>query len=157
MMEQQTSAADQIKYMTVTPTLSSQTGYTVDVRVLVAQLMRFSVMNPGFISSFHDDMIVSCQKLEAKFGQDRNRLAAELAAQYQKILGRMFPDKEFNCDLSASAYDANKDDGRYTISVAIEIISRNAETITRESVLVEGIISIDPNDKNRININFVNG
>lgn len=137
---------------TVTPVLSSSTGYVMDVPDQVSNLLRFFIMNPGGTSSLWENDLISFQTLAAKYENDRSELCSNATKALNKVLNRMFPDFRFNINLSARDLDSSKKnlDPRYIISFNIQMSS---STIASQSALRSGTITVNKNT-NEIDIKF---
>ena len=71
--------------ITVTPTLSSSSGYLLDVRDQVANLIRFVIMNPGGTSDLWEDYLVSFRTMASKYEHNRNQLCDNLKSSIEKL------------------------------------------------------------------------
>lgn len=132
--------------VSVTPTLSSTSGYLIDVRDQVMSFLRFLIMNPGWTSSLWEDELVSFRKISAAEDADRRSLVNTLSQQVTTILSNKFADYGFDCSFTTEDYDSNNDDGRYTIKFDIIITSApNATGEVASPAIVAGRVSVDEN------------
>lgn len=131
---------------TVTPVLSSKVGYLEDVRDQIATIVRFIIMNPGWISSIWETNLISFRKMSSEYEGDRDELSRQLGSAVKKTLSNMFQDCNFDTDFKASDYDENVKDGRYAIAFNILIYPQASQaTGQAEPGLVAGSINVDPN------------
>lgn len=141
------------KYTTITPVLSSKAGYVSDVRDQIATLLRFVVMNPGWISSIWDDLLVSFRTLSSKYEQDRTQLASNLQIKINETLRRMFTDYSFDCEFTTYDLDPTKQPGDSQYSIKFNIMMNTPNGDVKESALVSGSIEVDEKT-NDIIINY---
>lgn len=123
----------------VTPTLSSSSGYLVDVRDQVSNLIRFMIMNPGGTSDLWEDSLISFRYISSKEEASRDGLCSTLKTTLSNILKRKFGDYDFDVEFYSDDY-SDDDDVRYTIGFNISIANGN----TREAALINGHILVDP-------------
>lgn len=128
---------------TVTPVLSSVAGYISDVRLQVAQLVQFMIMNPGGISSLWNDQLVSFQHLAAKYEKNRRQLASALATQVKMVLEKRFDQYQFECNFTTSDYIEGVEDGRYRIKIEIMMTTVGSDNAP-VSALISGTLKVDP-------------
>lgn len=138
----------------VTPVLSSKVGYLTDVTEQIATVVRFIIMNPGWISSLWEDNLISFRKLSATFEHDRTQFASQLSAATEQLLTTKFRDYRFDCNFKTSDYDSTNSDGRYTIGFNILIYPPDSITEAKPG-LVAGFININPID-NTIELKYDN-
>lgn len=138
--------------MTITPTLSTKTGYIEDVRDQVATLIRFIIMNPGFVSELWEEQMLSFRTLSSKYEHEREGFASRLGSLIQEKLNHMFQDWNFLSDFSVSDYDEKSPDGRYTIRFSI-IMNALSETAPEIPSLISGAIIVDP-QTNEITLSY---
>lgn len=125
--------------ISVTPTLSSVSGYLVDIRDQVSNLIRFMIMNPGGTSDLWEDNLISFRYIASREESDRSYLCNTLKTTISNILKRKFTDYTFDVDFYSENYSA-EDDGRYTVLFNINISNSNTNT----SAIVSGAIKVDP-------------
>lgn len=125
--------------ISVTPTLSSSSGYLVDVRDQISNLIRFMIMNPGGTSDLWEGNLISFRYLSSRDEADRDRLCSTLKTTLSNILKRKFDDYNFDVEFYSDNYNSDND-GRYTIGFNINIINNG----TQESALINGAILVDP-------------
>lgn len=123
--------------VSVTPTLSSVSGYLVDIRDQVSNLLRFMIMNPGGTSDLWEDNLISFRYISSSEESDRSSLCDTLKTTMSNILKRKFTDYTFEVDFYSENYSA-EDDGRYTVVFHITITNIDAP------VIVSGTINVDP-------------
>ena len=123
--------------VSVTPTLSSVSGYLVDIRDQVSNLLRFMIMNPGGTSDLWEDNLISFRYISSSEESDRSSLCDTLKTTMSNILKRKFTDYTFEVDFYSENYSA-EDDGRYTVLFHISITNIDAPAI------VSGTINVDP-------------
>lgn len=123
--------------VSVTPTLSSVSGYLVDIRDQVSNLLRFMIMNPGGTSDLWEDNLISFRYISSSEESDRSSLCDTLKTTMSNILKRKFTDYTFEVDFYSENYSA-EDDGRYTVVFHITITNIDAPAI------VSGTINVDP-------------
>lgn len=138
--------------ITVTPTLSTKTGYVDDVRDQVATLVRFIIMNPGFTSELWEDQMLSFRTLSSKYEHAREGFASKLGTLVQNKLNQMFQDWNFVTDFTVSDYDEKSSDGRYIVkfSIIMNALDENAQEIPS---LISGAISVD-SSTNEISLSY---
>lgn len=137
--------------ISVTPTLSSASGFLTDVRDQVASLVRFIIMNPGGTSDIWEDQLISFRTLASKYESSRSNLCSQLSSKVEDLLNRKFPDYVF--DVNFAAEDYNEDDNvRYTVKFSIIIDSANGVE-NKRAALVDGDINVDK-ATNSIDLNF---
>ena len=137
--------------ISVTPTLSSASGFLTDVRDQVASLVRFIIMNPGGTSDIWEDQMISFRTLASKYESSRSNLCSQLSSKVEDLLNRKFPDYAF--DVNFTAEDYNEDDNvRYTVKFSIIIDSVNGVE-NKRAALVDGDINVDKTT-NSIDLNF---
>lgn len=132
--------------VSVTPTLSSSSGYLIDVRDQVSNFIRFIIMNPGGISDIWEDYLVSFRYLSSSEEHNRDVLCGTLKSRVKDILSRKFSDYVFDIDFNATDYDTTSD--RYTIQFGISV---SGPTVTDEPVFISGHIVVDKTN-NDINL-----
>lgn len=137
--------------LSVTPTLSSASGFLTDVRDQVASLVRFIIMNPGGTSDLWEDQLISFRYIAAKSEGNRARLCSELASAVNRLLEHKFPDYVFDVNFTSENY-SKENDVRYTVKFSIIIDSINGVT-DRRAALVDGDIKVDK-ATNNILLNF---
>lgn len=125
--------------ISVTPTLSSVSGYLVDIRDQVSNLIRFMIMNPGGTSDLWEDNLISFRYIASREESDRSYLCNTLKTTISNILTRKFTDYTFDVDFYSENY-SSEDDGRYTVLFNINISNSNTNT----SAIVSGAIKVDP-------------
>ena len=123
--------------VSVTPTLSSVSGYLVDIRDQVSNLLRFMIMNPGGTSDLWEDNLISFRYISSSEESDRSSLCDTLKTTMSNILKRKLTDYTFEVDFYSENYSA-EDDGRYTVVFHITITNIDAPAI------VSGTINVDP-------------
>lgn len=123
--------------VSVTPTLSSVSGYLVDIRDQVSNLLRFMIMNPGGTSDLWEDNLISFRYISSSEESDRSSLCDTLKTTMSNILKRKFTDYTFEVDFYSENYSA-EDDGRYTVLFHISITNIDA------SAIVSGAINVNP-------------
>lgn len=127
--------------ITVTPTLSTKTGYVEDIRDQVATLVRFIIMNPGRTSELWEDYLISFRKMSSELEHLREGFASRLANVVQTTLNNMFQDYSFSCEFTTKDYTEGVSDGRYTITFSI-MMRRNGD-FNQIPVLISGSILAD--------------
>lgn len=132
---------------TVTPILSSKTGYVSDIRDQVQSVLKFIILNPGWTSSIWEDRLVSFRKLASKYEHSRNRLAGELQSGLLQVFGNMFDQYSFDIQITPSDLVSGVKDGRYKLDFKI-LFQRgdgaSLETgVTKQSALISGGITVD--------------
>lgn len=140
--------------ITVTPTLSSTSGYLTDVRDQIMHLMKFIVMNPGGTSDMWENQLISFRSISSADESDRRNMSAILESRIRNILEQKFSEYTFDVMITDSDYSDNvKNDSRYTLNFSISIKAPGSDTF--ESAFVVGDINTDKST-NSININFSN-
>lgn len=137
--------------LSVTPTLSSASGFLTDVRDQVASLVRFVIMNPGGTSNLWEDRLISFRYLSSKFEDNRTQLCSELSSKITSLLEYKFPDYAFDVNFTSEDY-SKENDVRYTVKFSIIIDSINGVGGKR-AALVDGDIKVDK-ATNNIELNF---
>lgn len=123
----------------VTPTLSSVSGYLIDIRDQVSNLIRFMIMNPGGTSDLWEDNLISFRYIASREEADRSYLCDTLKTTISNILKQKFADYTFDVDFYSENH-SSEDDGRYTVLFNININNSN----TNASAIVSGAIKVDP-------------
>ena len=106
---------------------------------IVAYLIRHSLKNPGFTSSFIENDLVSFRKLEAEH-VDKIDLVATYQQQLQTIILRNLPNESLNVMVNWEDVDG------FNYKLAIDVTDSTGATI-----LVSGKVTIS---KNKIDIIF---
>lgn len=138
--------------ITVTPTLSSKTGYVEDIRDQIATLVRFIILNPGSTSELWEDKMISFRVLSSKYEELRQGFANKLGGIIENHLNHMFTDHMFSCEFTTSDYKENVSDGRYTITFSI-MIAGNSSKGQYIPALLSGAINVNP-DTNEIDLTY---
>ena len=130
--------------ITITPTLSTKTGYVEDIRDQVATLVRFVIMNPGRTSEIWEEDMISFRNMSSAYEHLREGFAAKLSGRIQNALERMFTDYAFNCDFTTSDYEEGVSDGRYTVTFNI-MMTPTTGSHARQKIpaLISGSIKVD--------------
>lgn len=141
--------------ITVTPTLSSTSGYLQDIRDQIANLLRFMIYNPGRTSSLWNNEMISFRTLSAEYQNNRSNLVSMMKSRLSRSLNRMFPDYRFDIEVTTEDYDKNAgDDGRYTITIGIIINGLDKDHPENQvGAVISGRISVDPTT-NHIDLTF---
>lgn len=140
--------------ITVTPTLSSTSGYLTDVRDQIMHLMKFIVMNPGGTSDMWENQLISFRSISSADESDRRNMSAILESRIRNILEQKFSEYSFDVMITDSDYSDNlPGDSRYSLNFSISIKAPGSDTF--ESAFVVGDINTDKST-NSININFSN-
>lgn len=127
----------------VTPTLSSASGYLVDVRDQVSNLIRFMIMNPGGTSDLWEDSLISFRYISSSEEADRSSLCNTLKTTLSNILKSKFVDYNFDIDFYTEDYNQHSD-SRYTILFHVNIENDKINV----SAIVSGSINVDPKTNN---------
>lgn len=127
----------------ITPTLSSSSGYLVDVRDQVSNLVRFLIMNPGGTSDLWEGDLISFRYISSQHEHDRSALCSELRSAVHSVLSTKFTDYNFDIDFTSEDYDETNS-SRYTVLFHININKNNVS----ESAIVSGSIYVDPKTNN---------
>lgn len=130
-----------MEHKTVTPTLSSSTGYVEDVRDQVATIIRYIVMNPGGTSSLWENELLSMRKAIAEYEHDRYILANFVRNKLMSIYRRMFGDYIIDVEIVPKDYKEGVPDGRYALEFSVTIDHKVHGTM---SGLVSGRFTVDP-------------
>ena len=123
----------------VTPTLSSSSGYLLDIRDQVSNLVRFIIMNPGGTSDLWEDSLISFRYISSRDEGDRQIFCNTLKTNMLNILKNKFRDYSFDADFYSEDY-SDPDDGKYTVLFNITATANNKS----ESALISGTINVDP-------------
>lgn len=129
--------------ISVTPTLSSASGYLVDIRDQVSNLIRFMIMNPGGTSDLWEDNLISFRYISSSEEADRSSLCNTLKTTLSNILKSKFVDYDFDIDFYTEDYN-QQSDSRYTILFHVNIQNDSINV----SAIVSGSISVDPKTNN---------
>ncbi len=106
---------------------------------IVAYIIRHSLKNPGFTSSFIEDELVSFRKLEAEH-QNRDNLVRAYEQKLQDVIARNLP----NDSVSVAVEWEDVDGFHYRLSIEVTDASG-------QNVLMVGKVTVAEND---INIEF---
>jgi hypothetical protein len=136
----------------VTPTLSSSSGYLVDIRDQVSNLIRFIVMNPGGTSDLWEGKLISFRYLAARYEKNRDDLCHELQSAVASLLNTKFSDYSFEVDFTHRDYKEGVPDGRYGVIFKI-LITNGPSGRMNESALISGDITVNP-VTNEINLKY---
>jgi hypothetical protein len=132
--------------ISITPTLSSSSGYLVDIRDQVMNLVRFIIMNPGGTSDLWEDDLISFRVLATKNEHDRSGFCGILNNRVTNVLLNKFHDYTFEVDFTSEDY-GEEGSSRYTVTFHILIATKNNEEY-RAPALVQGDISVDKTTNN---------
>lgn len=135
----------------VTPTLSTSSGYLIDIRDQVSNLIRFLIMNPGETSDIWEGQLISFRNLAYAHEHDRDELCSQLSKRVTNILAKKFADYSFDVDFTHEDYIKGVPDGRYRVNFSI-IITYGPSGEMNEPALVSGDISVD--EHNAIKLNY---
>lgn len=124
----------------ITPVLSSSQSYLEDVRDQVMSIVRFAVMNPGHISDYWDDQLISCRLIAAEHEHDRDYFVNVLNKRFNELFGKKFKDCSVNANFTTSTFNDKGDDGRFSVNFDIQISIDNTE----EGGIIRGNIAVDP-------------
>ena len=138
--------------ISVTPTLSSTSGYLTDVRDQVMYLLRFLIMNPGGTSDMWENHMISLRLLSSELEHNKNELCSALEKKILNILENKFADYSFDVLIQPKEYEETSD-SRYTISFSISIKAPGMNDF--ESAFIIGDISVDKTNNN-IDLKFSN-
>ena len=138
--------------ISVTPTLSSTSGYLTDVRDQVMYLLKFLIMNPGGTSDMWESHMISLRLLSSELEHNKNELCSALEKKIQNILENKFADYSFDVLIQPKEYEGSSDT-RYTISFSISIKAPDMNEF--ESAFIIGDISVDKTNNN-IDLKFSN-
>lgn len=139
--------------ITVTPTLSTKTGYVEDIRDQVATLIRFIIMNPGRTSEIWEEDMLSFRTLSARYEGSREQFASRLGTLIENKCGRMFKDYVFTSNFSVEDYEEGTSDGRYTIMFDLSMMKTGQESATSMPALISGAVTVDT-DSNEIFLTY---
>ncbi len=129
--------------MAIVPTLhSGPVSILKNDQDIIAYLIRHSLKNPGFISSFLNHKMISFRDLESRYGKDKNRLADAYEQALAESLTNLFPDKNYIPEVETEDIDG------FHYALYVNVKDTNGITI-----LVSGKIDVY-NDK--IDISFNN-
>lgn len=131
--------------ITITPTLSSTSGYLQDIRDQISNLLRFMIYNPGRTSSLWEKEMISFRTLSAEYQNSRSSLATMVNNRLTRSLNRMFPDYQFDVTVSTDDYDEKVgDDGRYTLTIGILINGLDPDHPENQTgAVISGRITVD--------------
>lgn len=138
--------------ISVTPTLSSTSGYLTDVRDQVMYLLKFLIMNPGGTSDMWESHMISLRLLLSELEHNKNELCSALEKKILNILQNKFVDYSFDVLIQPKEYEETSDT-RYTISFSISIKAPDMNDF--ESAFIIGDISVDKTNNN-IDLKFSN-
>lgn len=138
--------------ISVTPTLSSTSGYLTDVRDQVMYLLKFLIMNPGGTSDMWEDHMISLRLLSSELEHNKNELCSSLEKKIHNILENKFADYSFDVLIQPKEYDGSSDT-RYTISFSVSIKAPDMNDF--ESAFIIGDITVDKTNNN-IDLKFSN-
>ena len=77
--------------------------------------------NPGHVSSFNAEEMISFRFLEAQYGKQPDVLAREIETRLTTALSRYFPDKNYHAIVTPEQKDGYADDGTYQGNYALNI------------------------------------
>lgn len=131
--------------ITVTPTLSSTSGYLQDIRDQISNLLRFMIYNPGRTSSLWEKEMISFRTLSAEYQNNRSSLSTMVKNRLTRSLNRMFPDYQFDVSVTTDDYDEKAgDDGRYTLTIGVLINGLDADHPENQTgAVISGRITVD--------------
>ena len=71
----------------------------------MTSLLKFLMFNPGWISSWYDDHLLSMRKSMAKYTEDSNQLVPALQSMINEAVHHYYPD--YNCEIKVIRDDPN--------------------------------------------------
>lgn len=112
------------------PALSSDLGIITNRQEITATLVRWVLLNPGFLTTTSRDEVVSFRELAGRYGHDRNLLCDKLSAVMIQLLQRHFPNDTVLAFFTPFDYDeTNSQDPRYGIKFDIKYQTANNELV----------------------------
>ena len=134
-----------------TPVLSTSISYLKDRPEVASALIQFSLLNPGWISDFYNDMLISFRTVASEYGDNRDSICTELKRKFQVALRKYFPEDIIITDFTASDYDPdNPDDPRYRVNFNIYFTLPDGSV--QPAVLSGYFIA---GDESRISLSFI--
>lgn len=126
--------------MAVIPTLhSGPTQVLKNKDDIVAYIIRHSLMNPGFTSSFIEGRLISFRKLEAEYETDREGLAEAYSSKLKIAFQNLFPDD--NISVTVDTYDI--DDAKYGLTINVTDTSAVPLVVSGKIEVSDGDIDIE--------------
>ena len=81
----------------------------------MVSLLKFLMFNPGWISSWYDDYLLSMRKSMAKYTEDSDKLVPALQQQINDAIHHYYP--EYHCEIKVIREDPNNPDYIMDISI----------------------------------------
>ena len=81
----------------------------------MVSLLKFLMFNPGWISSWYDDHLLSMRKSMAQFTEDSSKLVPNLQQMINEAIHHYYPD--YHCDIKVIREDENNPD--YSMDIFI--------------------------------------
>lgn len=132
------------------PTLNTAISYLTDRSDIASFLIQYSLLNPGRISDFYNDLLISFRTIASEFGDNRDAICSELKNKFTTILSRYFPNDSITCEFTTAPYDENTpDDPRYRVKFDIYF---TLEDGTIQPAVMSGHFNVDENFN--ITLNF---
>lgn len=124
-----------------TPTLSTSISYLTDRSDVASAMIQYSLLNPGRISDFYNELLISFRTIASEFGDNKDAICSELKRKFHSALKNYFPNDDINCEFTTAPYDENNpDDPRYRVKFDI-YFTLNDGTI--QPAVMSGYFNVD--------------
>lgn len=84
----------------------------------IVALLKFLMFNPGWISSWYDDHLLSMRKSMAKYTEDSDKLVPNISRLLNEAIGHYYPG--YKCNVAIERDEANPANYSMIISVTNE-------------------------------------
>lgn len=132
--------------MRAIPVLSTTKGYLTNNSDRAAYLLTFFIYNPGEVSDYFEDYLISLRDLASKNQQVPDALVSAVEGTLTKVYERYFPDLIINVEVEQKYIDGYK----YGLKINIQSAPMNSDQF--EPIILSKTIAID--DDYRISLNY---
>lgn len=102
---------------------------------VIAYLIRFVLLSPGFTSDHIEDELVSFRTLEAEFGLDKQELANRLELKLKNVISHFYPND--GIAVTVESYDIEDEPNKYGLKIDVTNSSTNEPIMLATNVVVE--------------------
>lgn len=105
---------------------------------IVAYVIQFTLLNPGFVSSQFEHEMISFRVLEAKYGLDKQALATAYGQSLKVCLGNYIENEQLNVNVTAYDIDSLK----YGLKIEVTDANANAILSMADVTVVDNALNI---------------
>ena len=105
---------------------------------IVAYVIQFTLLNPGFVSSQFEHEMISFRVLEAKYGLDKQALATAYGHSLKVCLGNYIENEQLNVNVTAYDIDSLK----YGLKIEVTDANANAILSMADVTVVDNVLNI---------------